>query len=181
MPLLFEFPPTRSNWAKWTLKELGVTYDCQTVELLKGEQNNDAYRAIQPLGPVPALKTDGYTIFEYVAILLQSIDEHPDQNLGPPPSGPERGLYYQWASFAAGEVNPAIILVFDNTTRLLNGMRPARSQHDPAMAEKGRYEFGRRAAILTDALNGRDYLEGATLPAPKSSSPITFSWQQPSV
>jgi glutathione S-transferase len=114
-------------------------------------------------------------------LFVVSTDEHPDQNLGPPPDSPERELYYQWALFAAGEVNPAIIPVFENTTRLLKGMRPARSQHDPAMAGKGPYEFSHRAAILTDALNGRDYLEGATLPTPKSSSPITFSWQKPSV
>lgn len=179
MPLLYEFPPTRSNRAKWTLKELGITYECQTVELLKGEQNSDAYRAIQPLSLVSALKTDRYTMFECIAILLQSIDEHPDQNLDPPPGSPERGLYYQSAWFADGEVNPAIIPVFDNTARLLKCMRPARSQHDPAMAGKGRYEFGHQAAILTDALNGRNYLEGTTLPGPKSSSPITVSWQQP--
>ena len=100
MPLLYEFPPPRSNRAKWTLKELGITYDCQTVELLKGEENSDVYPANQPLSLVPALKTDGYTMFECVAILLHV---HPDQNLGPPSGSPERGLYYQWALFAAGQ------------------------------------------------------------------------------
>jgi hypothetical protein len=47
--------------------------------------------------------------------------------------------------------------MFDNTMRTLEGMRPARAQHDPAMAEKGRYEFDQRAAILSDMLEGRDY------------------------
>jgi glutathione S-transferase len=160
MTLLYEFPPTRSNRAKWALEELGVSYDRKTVDLMSDEQNGDDYREIQPLGVVPALKTDGYTMFESIAIVLQSIDEHPDQSLAPPPGSPERALYYQWALFAAGQVDPAIMLVFDNTMRPLEGMRPAGSQHDPAMAEKGRYEFGQRAAILSDTLNSQDYLLG---------------------
>ena len=36
----------------------------QVVNLLEGAKNSAAYRAIHPLGVVPVLEIDGYTIFE---------------------------------------------------------------------------------------------------------------------
>ena len=78
MTTLYEFPPTRSQRAKWALEELGVAYTSHVVNLGEGQQNSDDYRAIHPLGVVPALQTDHYTIFESVAIVLQVIDEHPN-------------------------------------------------------------------------------------------------------
>ena len=96
MPELYEYPPTRSQRAKWALEELGVDYSSHVVQLIEGEQNLDAYRAIHPLGVVPALKTEGYTIFESVAIVLQLIDEHPEKNLAPAVGTAERAIYYQW-------------------------------------------------------------------------------------
>ena len=36
MPELFEFPPTRSNRAKWALEELGVKYTSRVVDFMAG-------------------------------------------------------------------------------------------------------------------------------------------------
>jgi glutathione S-transferase len=80
---LYECPPTRSLRVKWVLEELGIEYSCHLTNLSEGQQNSDDYREIQPLGVVPALKTDHYRIFESVAIVLQLIDEHPEKNLSP--------------------------------------------------------------------------------------------------
>ncbi|MDA1090570.1 MAG: glutathione S-transferase [Proteobacteria bacterium] len=106
MTELYEYPPTRSQRAKWALEELGIEYSSNMINLQEGQQNSDAYRAIHPLGVVPALKTDTYTIFESIAIVLQLIDEHPEQNLAPAVGTPERAIYYQWSVFACAEVDP---------------------------------------------------------------------------
>tara|TARA_R110002072_G_scaffold272272_3_gene432415 strand:+ start:2230 stop:2643 length:414 start_codon:yes stop_codon:yes gene_type:complete len=97
------------------------------VNLPGGQQNSDAYRAIHPLGVVPALKTGDYTIFESVAIVLQLIDEHPEKNLAPAVGTPERANYYQWSVFACAELDPPIMMFFDNTMRPLEVMRTAES------------------------------------------------------
>lgn len=110
---------------------------------------------------VPAVRTDRYTMFESVAIVLQLIDEHPESNLAPPPASAERALYYQWSIFAAAEVDPAIMTYFDNALRPLDSMRPPGTQHDAGLAEKGRRDFGVRAAMLSNALSGQDYMIGA--------------------
>ncbi len=151
---LYEFPPTRSQRAKWALEELEIPYSSHKVDLSQGQQNSDAYRAIHPLGVVPALETDHYTIFESVAIVLQLIDEHPEKKLAPPIGTPERANYYQWSVFACAELDPSIMLVFDNT------MRPE-ATHDPERAARGRRDFAIRADVLSKALRDRDYLLGS--------------------
>ena len=161
MPDLYEWPPTRSQRAKWALEELGIEYTSHGIDLLKGEQDSDAYRAIHPLGVVPALKTANYTIFESVAIVLQLIDEHPERNLAPAPGTPERAAYYQWSVFACAELDPAIMMVFDNTMRPLEHMRPPGTPHDAKLAARGRRDFAIRADMLSKALDDREFLLGS--------------------
>ena len=158
MTELYEWPPTRSQRAQWTLEELEILYASRPVNLPDGEQNTAAYRALQPLAMVPALKTDAYTMFEPVAIVLQLIDEHPEKKLAPPVGSPERALYYQWCVFAGTEIDPAIMTYFDNALRPLDAMRPPGRRHNAAFAAIGRGEFALRADMLSRALRDRDYL-----------------------
>ena len=161
MPTLYEWAPTRSQRAKWALEELGVEYSSHHVRLLEGEQDSEAYRAIHPLGVVPVLEADRYRIFESVAIVLQLIDEHPEEQLAPETGSPERAHYYQWSIFACAELDPAIMMVFDNTMRPLEAMRPPGTPHNPAFAARGRRDFAVRADALSDALRDREYLLGS--------------------
>lgn len=161
MPELYEYPPTRSQRAKWALEELGIEYSSHIIDLREGQQDSDAYQAIHPLGAVPALKTDDYTIFESVAIVLQLIDEHPEKNLAPAIGTPERANYYQWSVFACAELDPPIMMFFDNAMRPPEFMRPPGTQHDAKLAERGRSDFATRANILSQVLSDRDYLLGS--------------------
>jgi glutathione S-transferase len=158
---LYEWPPTRSQRAKWALEELGTDYTSELVDMVAGQQNADAYLAIHPLGVVPALKTGAYTMFESVAIVMQLIDEHPEKGLSPAPGSPERATYYQWSVFAAAELDPAIMLYFDNKLRPLEYMRPPGSPHDPNMAAMGKRDFETRAEILSNTLRDNEYLLGS--------------------
>lgn len=158
---LYEFPPTRSQRAKWALEELGLEYTSRMISLTEGQQNSESYRAIHPLGVVPALKTGDYTMFESVAIVMQLIDEHPAKKLAPKVGTAERAIYYQWCVFACAELDPAIMMFFDNTLRPLEAMRPPGTQHDANLAARGRGDFATRAAIVSNALKDRDYLLGS--------------------
>ena len=160
MPELFEYPPTRSQRAKWALEELGIEYSSHVVDLPGQEQDTEAYRAIHPLGVVPALRTESYTMIESVAIVLQLIDEHPERELAPGPGTPERALYYQWSVFACAELDPPIMMVFDNTMRPLEHMRPPGTPHDAGLAERRRADFAIRAKMLSNVLADREFLLG---------------------
>lgn len=158
---LYEYPPTRSQRVKWALEELGVDYSSHVVDLMTGQQDQDDYRAIHPLGVVPALKTGKYTMIESVAIVLQLIDEHPDKLLAPAIGSPERAQYYQWCVFACAELDPPIMMYFDNTMRPLEHMRPSWAQHDDGLAARGREDFAIRAEMLSKTLDGSEYMLGA--------------------
>ncbi len=162
MTALYEYSPTRSQRAKWALEELEIEYVSHMINLHEGQQNSDAYRAIHPLGVVPALRTDDYTIFESVAIVLQLIDEHPEKNLAPAVGTPERANYYQWSVFACAELDPPIMMFYDNTMRPPEHMRPPGGQHDAMLAARGRSDFATRADILSEVLSDRDYLLGSS-------------------
>ena len=58
---LYEFAPTRSIRARWTLQELGVEFDAETVNLLAGEHRQPKFLAINAAGKVPVL-VDGDTV-----------------------------------------------------------------------------------------------------------------------
>lgn len=158
---LFEWPPTRSQRVKWVMAELGVPHTSHLVNLPHGEHNTEDYRAVHPLGFVPAVKTDSYAIFESVAIVLQLIDEHPDSQLAPALGTPERALYYQWSVFAGSELDPALMLYFDNSMRPPEAMHPPGTPYDPRLAELGRGDIEVRAKVLSDALANRDFLLGS--------------------
>jgi len=157
---LYEWPPLRSQRVKWALEELAIPYESRLVNMMDRQQNSDAYRAIHPLGVVPALTSESYTMFESVAIVLQLIDEHPEKNLAPATGTPERALYYQWSVFACAELDPPLMMVFDNSMRPLEYMRPPGAQHDPDLAARGRSDFARRADILSNVLRDRSHLLG---------------------
>lgn len=157
---LFEWPPVRSQRVKWVLEEIGLPYESHLVDLPARENETGTYREIHPLGVVPAIRTDAYTMYESVAIVLQLIDEHPECGLAPPPGSPDRAFYYQWSVFSCAEIDPAVMAVFDNTMRPLEYMHPPGTPHDPKLAEKGHADFARRAEILSVAMNDREYLLG---------------------
>lgn len=158
---LYEYPPTRSQRAKWALEELGIQYTSRQVNLHEKQQDSEAYRSLHPLGVVPSLKTDQYTIFESVAIVMQLLDEYPEQGFAPALGTPERAVYYQWCVFACAELDPALMMYFDNTLRPLDAMRPPGTQYDARLAARGRDDFAIRAAALSRALKDREYLIGS--------------------
>lgn len=155
MPVLFECPPTRSNRAKWALEELGIRYTSVEVSLPRGEHQGSEYKAVHPLGVVPAYRTADYTLLESVAIVLQVIDEHPEQGLAPAPGSSERAEYYQWCVFSSSELDPALSDIMLHTMHLPEGERV------PEIASRGRERFADRARLLSGALEGRDYLLGS--------------------
>ncbi len=92
-----------------TLNELGVPYRDKLLNREAGEQDSAAYRALQPLGLIPALETPDGPIFETAAILLWLADRH--GALAPTPSAPDRAAFLKWFFFATSHLHPAVLHV----------------------------------------------------------------------
>ncbi len=93
-------PMSRGRVARWMLEETGLPYD--TVLLDYGTtMKAPEYRAVNPMGKVPALKHGDTVITETAAICLYLADLVPEKKLAPPVGSPKRGSYYRWISFMA--------------------------------------------------------------------------------
>ncbi|MCP5433752.1 MAG: glutathione S-transferase [Alphaproteobacteria bacterium] len=106
---LYWCPRTRSFRALWMLEEAGVPYERQLIDIRKGDQNAPAYRAVNPMGKVPALVEGPARIFESAAICAYVAERALDARLAPPMGDPRRGRYLTWLFFAAACMEDAFV------------------------------------------------------------------------
>ncbi|MDO4705434.1 MAG: glutathione S-transferase family protein [Comamonadaceae bacterium] len=101
MPLAFyTHPMSRGRVVRWMLEETGLPYDTVLLEY-GSSMKAPEYRAINPMGKVPAIRHGDTVITEVAAICLYLADLVPEKKLAPPVGAPERGSYYRWISFMA--------------------------------------------------------------------------------
>jgi glutathione S-transferase len=99
---LYYYPVTIAMAPHAALEEIGVPFELVNVDI-RGAVPPE-YFGIQPMGRVPALEDDGFTMFESAAILMYLADKHSEARLAPAPGERDRGRYYQWIVFLAGTV-----------------------------------------------------------------------------
>lgn len=102
-------PRTRSLRALWLLEEIGCPYERVLVDIRSGAQDEPTFRAINPMGKVPALADGEARVAESGAICAYLADRFPEAELAPSPGDPLRGRYLQWLFFAAGCLEPAFL------------------------------------------------------------------------
>lgn len=87
-------------------EEVGIPYE--TVWLDFGAPMKcDEYRAVNPMGKVPALQHGDVVMTESAAICAYLADRFPEKNLAPPADDPARAAYYRWLFFGAGPLEMA--------------------------------------------------------------------------
>ena len=109
---LFEFAPTRSARARWTLLELGISFESIAgLEVIGSPQ----LKAVSPSGKVPAIVDDGRPLFESAAICTWLADRHPEKGLIAPSGTWERALHDQWVAFCLAELESHLWSTHRNT------------------------------------------------------------------
>jgi glutathione S-transferase len=105
---LYHAIPSRSSIARWMLEEVGQPYELHLLDLKSGEQREPAYRAVNPMGKVPALRHGDAVVTEAAAICTYLADAFPQAGLNVPVGDPRRGVYLKWLFFGPGCVEPAV-------------------------------------------------------------------------
>jgi glutathione S-transferase len=100
-------PMSRGRIVRWMLEEVGRPYRTEVVEFGPAIKA-PAYRAINPMGKVPAIRHRDVVVTEAAAICAYLADAFPEAGLAPPPGDPARGPYYRWLFFGAGPVESAV-------------------------------------------------------------------------
>jgi glutathione S-transferase len=105
--IFYTNPMSRGRIVRWMLEETGCDYE--TVLLDYGTtMKGDDYRAVNPMGKVPAIRHGDVVVTEAAAICAYLADAFLGAGLAPPPGDPKRAPYYRWMFFAAGPVEAVI-------------------------------------------------------------------------
>ncbi len=153
--VLYTTPMSRGRIARWMLEEVGAPYRAELMNFGPG-MKDPAFRAINPMGKVPALRHGDAVVTETAAICAYLADAFPEAGLAPPPGSRDRAAYYRWLFFAAGPVEAAV------TNKVLGVTVP----DDPRM--RGMVGYGSLPEVLDaleQALGGGDYLAGQSFSA----------------
>ena len=92
------------------LQELGLPFTLHVVSRDTGEHETPEYRALHPLGLVPALETPDGPMFETAAILLWLADRH--KTLAPLPTDPDRAAFLTWYFFTSTNLHTTLMHLF---------------------------------------------------------------------
>jgi glutathione S-transferase len=142
---LFFSPLACSMASRIVLYETGAEAAFRRVDTKAGRTDDgDDYRAINPKGLVPALRTDdGVVLTENPAILQYLADRAPDAGLVP--GGFDRYRLQQWLSFIGSELHKVVF-------------SPLFRAADAAAQARAREQAASRFAHLDAHLAGREWL-----------------------
>jgi glutathione S-transferase len=123
-------PMSRGRIVRWMLEETGQPYQTEIVAY-GADMKSEAFRAINPMGKVPALRHGDAVVTECAAICAYLADAFPSAGLAPGLGERERGPYFRWLFFTAGPMEAAV------TNRALGFVTPEGRER---MTGWGRFE-----------------------------------------
>lgn len=146
---LYEYGPSRSKQARWTLLECGLEFKSVSgIEIL----HSDELKKVNPMGKVPAVLINGEPLFEAAAICTYLADLVPEKKLIAPSGTRERALHLQWVSFALTEMEAYLWSNARNTFVL------PKEQRITALFEQNNAAFAHAAGVLDKVLGKTDYM-----------------------
>ncbi len=113
---LYWCPQTRSFRGLWLMEEAVRPYERVLVDIRKGDQDKPEFRAVNPMGKVPALADGEAKVAESAALCAYVAERCPEANLAPPVGDPKRSRYLHWLFFAAGCIEAAYTQKMTNLT-----------------------------------------------------------------
>lgn len=126
----------------------GLAYDTAPVHLRRGDQNGEAYRALNPQGLVPALEVDGAVLTQSLATIEWLDETHPEPPLLP--ADPlERAHVRAFAQVMACDIHPL------QNLRVLRYLKKSFGQEQPALDAWARHWNAEGLATCEALLVGR--------------------------
>ena len=146
---LFEFAPTRSARARWTLLELGLPF-----ESIEGQDvfQHPSLESVHPLRKLPALVDEERPLFESAAICTWLADRQPEKGLIAPSGTWQRALHDQWVAFTLAELEANLWVSARNLFIYPEEKRV------PQIHQQNEEESKRALAVFERHLEGRAWL-----------------------
>ena len=166
---LYEFGPTRSIRARWTLQELYVPFEAVTVNMMKGEHRQPAFLKVKPAGKLPALVDGDLVLTESMAIVTYLAEKHPEKGLIPADLK-ERAEFHKWIMFTATELEQPLWRISRNTNLYPEEKR------QPTEVDRAAEDFKPMAEVLDEHLAGREFVVGDHVTAADFALAYTLDW-----
>ncbi len=116
-----------SNKVRFAANAMGIAHEFQSVDLQAGEQRQEAFLKVNPVGRIPALADGAFTVFESNAI-MRYLAEKTGSPLYPKDLQ-KRTIVNQWLDFGSIHVGGAMGKIFFNTLvyKFVNGTKDENS------------------------------------------------------
>lgn len=123
---LYHCPDWASTIIRLALEEIGQPYAIHPMDFDAGDFDAPGFRAVNPLGKIPAMTTPDGPIFETAAILLWLNARY--GGLAPAPDDPARAGFLSWLLFTSNTLHPTVMAM----------IHPDRPAGEAAAADVGR-------------------------------------------
>jgi len=153
---IYHAPGTRSIRVIWLCEELAIPYQIVIVDFSATYRASPEWRRLNPVGKVPAMSDDDFTMFESGAMVEYLLERYGKGRLRPPLGTRDSALYLQWSWFAEATFARPLGDIAQHTV-----VKPE-AQRIPAVVDDARV----RALTCMDALEaavpgGRYLINGA--------------------
>jgi glutathione S-transferase len=166
---LYEFGPTRSIRARWTLQELGVDFEAIAVNLRAGEARSPDFLKINPAGKLPVLVDGDVVLTESVAIALYLGEKYPDKKLVPT-DRLQRAELNRWLLFTVTELEQPLWRIARHTSLY---PKEERLPQDIALARR---DFGSMAQVAEQHMQNRQFVVGDSVTVGDFVLAYTLDW-----
>jgi glutathione S-transferase len=165
--------------ARILLAEKGVPHATVQVDLRGGEQFGEAFRAVNPLCTVPALRLeDGRVLTDNAAIIAWAEAAYPEPPLlGTTPLEKAEVASWQWRVEFEGLI--AVAEALRNGSPAMAGRAlpgPVGYEQIPALAERGRARIGHFLDALEQQLATKDFVAGAAFSVADITAVVTVDF-----
>lgn len=164
---LYEFAPTRSIRVRWTLAELGVPFEAESVNLIAGAHRQADFLKINPAGKIPALVDGELVLTESIAIVLY-LAERCGKFI--PSDLCERAQLMRWLLFTTTELEQPLWRMARHSSLYPPDKRL------PAEVALAREEFIAMARVIEEHMNGRTFVVGNTVTVGDFVLAHTLDW-----
>ena len=166
---LYEFAPTRSIRVRWTLQELGVPFEAETVNMLKGEHQQPAFLKINPAAKLPVLIDGELVLTESIAIVMYLGEKYRDKGLIPSDLA-QRAELNKWLMFAATELEQPLWRISRNTFLYPEDKR------QPTDVVRAAEDFQPMAKVFSEHMKGRQFAVGNSATVADFVLAYTLDW-----
>jgi len=137
------------------LEEAGLVFEAHLVNLLTGDQQSEAYRAINPKGTIPTLvRDDGTALTDFMSIAWWLARTYPRRKLLP--VGLENELQVlEWMGYAVNTLHGQGFTRIFTTDRYTPNV-----QDHEEVQEQGRAIVSEGFALVEQQLEGKEYVVG---------------------